>query len=222
MRLRKLIQCLLAGVSLQVSAAHALVYLIDDGSLENSAVAFTMPLTFANHFIAVAGGQTIESISIAWASRPPNTAAGTPLIAKLWSDPNGDGNPDDAVLLSAIAGITADLNAVGLAVFTTYDIPDVTLLIGQSFFVGGSVPSNTAVGVDRTPPISNESWFAPSADFLGSSPINLGEVANAELMVRANGTAPAAVPEPTSLALLATALFGFGVARHARIARAAP
>jgi hypothetical protein len=202
MQLRKFIGCLLIGASLQASAAHALVYSVDDGSTEAFLAFLAGPGTFGNHFTAVAGGQTIESISITWGS------FGDAVTAKLWSDPNGDGNPNDALVLSSVAGVTGG--------FTTYDIPDVTLLVGQSFFVGGTLAAGGAIGLDTTPPISNEGWFTGDADFLGSAPNNSGTALGAELMVRANATGPAAVAEPTSLSLLAISLLGFGLARRAR------
>jgi hypothetical protein len=124
------------------------------------------PFTFGNHFTAVAGGQTIESISIAWSG-----FGGDPITVKLWSDPNGDGNPNDALLLSSVAGVTANPNNVlGPALFTTYDIPDVTLFVGQSFFVGVTVLADTFIPLDLTPRSAMKGGLSELPIFSGPGP----------------------------------------------------
>jgi hypothetical protein len=131
---------------------------------------------------------------------------------KLWSDPNGDGNPSDGNLLSLIGGVTANPNAPGPAVFTTYDIPDVTFIVGGSFFVGASLPANTFVATDV--PVSNQSWVAGSSDFAGSAPMNVGTLAGVDLMIRAEGVAATAVAEPAPIALLLIGALALGLSRR--------
>ena len=136
---------------------------------KNSAVEKGQRLLFGNHFNIVAGGERITSISIVWGDPTFAQAAnGTSMTAKLWSDPNGDGNPSDAALLSSIAGITSSANT---NTFAVYDIPDITLLLGQSFFVGATItaPSGSPfhVGLDIGPS-SNQSWAASGSTFGGA------------------------------------------------------
>jgi hypothetical protein len=150
----------------------------------------------------VPGGETIGSVGIVWGGVPDGKA----MTSKLWSDPNGDGDPADAVLLSSVAGVTSD---AGTDTFATYDIPDVTLTLGQSFFVGGTIThleGEFPLAFDEDPPISDESWADETADFgPGSSPFNLGPIFG-DLMVRATGIPAAPVPEPHLLTLLGVAL----------------
>jgi hypothetical protein len=126
---------------------------------------------------------------IAWGAVPN----GTPFTARLWSDPNGDGNPSDAIQLSSLA---STVSLALLSTFVLYDIPDVTLAVGQSFFVGFTItaPGGFPAAADTTPPISNQSWATFGPNFPGSGLTPLGS----DLMVRANGVA-AVIPEPGAL-----------------------
>ena len=85
----------LAALAATASTSHAVVYSIDDGTAGAFVGVTNGTLTFANGFTAVAGGEVIQSIEIAWGL----VANGTSFTARLWSDPNGDGSPSDAVEL---------------------------------------------------------------------------------------------------------------------------
>jgi hypothetical protein len=185
-----------------IHAAQAQVlYSLDDGTADNSlGVTGGGTLTFGNQFTVVPGGETITSVSIAWGTPAfGGIANGTPITAKLWSDPNGDGQPDDSILLSSVNGVTSQ---AGANTFITYDFPDVTFLPGQSFFVGATITHNNnefPAAFDTNPPISNHSFAAVGTNF-NSGAINIGTAFGGDFLVRANGVS--SVPEPGSVALL--------------------
>ena len=82
---------------------------------------------------------------------------GLPYTVAIWSDPNGDGNPTDAVLLTTAGGVVANQ---GTDTFISTDIPD-TVITTSNFFVGFLI-GNTADGqfpsaFDESSPIFNRS-----------------------------------------------------------------
>src|SRR6478672_4424449 len=86
------------------------VYQLDDGTMEDS-VAFGNGLQnfeslWFNHFDVIAGQTSISTVSVAWGTpiAPDPSQNGTPVTIAVWSDPNGDGSPTDAVLLGSVAG----------------------------------------------------------------------------------------------------------------------
>ena len=80
-------------------------YMIDDGTAEDS-IGLTAGGTFVscNSFPVTGGNNVITSISIAWGTPafPDPTLNGLAYTAVLWSDPNGDGSPTDAVVLARL------------------------------------------------------------------------------------------------------------------------
>ncbi len=106
-------------------------YQIDDGFHENS-IGLTGggDIIWLNQFNVVAGMETINSISLAWGP----VAAGTPTTVMLYDDPNNDGDPSDAVLLTTA---NTTVSNPDLAIFATVDITDTFVgNVGESFFVG--------------------------------------------------------------------------------------
>ncbi len=75
-------------------------YMIDDGTSEDaiglSAGGDTIAL---NEFAVIPGSETITSVDIAWGTPVffDPSLDGLPYTVAIWSDPNGDGDPDDAV-----------------------------------------------------------------------------------------------------------------------------
>ena len=212
---------LVAALAFMATGANAgVVYAHDDGSGESSLGAGGgIKVIWLNAFTAVAGGNTIESIDIAFGHNgnedpPPN---GTTAIAYLWSDPNDDGNPLDAVLEATVAGTVQSSHTDTFINFALAS--PVTIGVGEVFFVGFqsidfavSRDTNSDAGqswlftdfglADLDP--TNLAGITGSADTFG----NLGFPGNA--LIRANG-----VPEPASVLLLGAGL-GFGVYRRRR------
>jgi formylglycine-generating enzyme required for sulfatase activity len=132
------LDCNLNGIpdEAEIGGVNPTPYLVDDGVPAEDVAAFGYPgneddgyLAWINQFSIVAGRETISAIIPACLDFMVPT--GTPFTVYLWSDPNGDGNPADAlVLASAPVTMSPTLTAV--------DIPDTYVgPAGTKFFVGG-------------------------------------------------------------------------------------
>ena len=140
------------------------VYMLDDGTSENS-IGLTAggEIVCLNEFAVIPGSETITSINIAWGTPafPDPSLNGLPYTVAVWSDPNGDGSPTDAVLLTTASGVVAD---EGTDTFIDVAITPTTITT-QNFFVGfgidqvaGQFPS----AFDEDNPLPNRSWIAGS------------------------------------------------------------
>src|SRR6266568_4167318 len=160
------------------------VYMIDDGTSED-AVGFgngaqNFESLWMNQFDVVAGQTMISTVSIAWGTPlfPDPSNNGTPVTIAIWSDPNGDGNPSDAVLLGSVAGT---IQNEGTDTFVDYTFsPPVDVSAFTSFFVGDMTPMNNGPehfyqGLDETPPSQMRSWIAANGD---GSPVDINNVGN--------------------------------------------
>src|SRR3954471_1703915 len=184
-------------------------YSIDDGTAEDS-IGLTAGGTFVacNSFPVTGGNNVITSISIAWGTPafPDPTLNGLPYTAVLWSDPNGDGSPTDAVVLAQVPGIIA---AAGTDTFITTPIPP-TMVTTANFFVGFLITHTAGqfpAAFDETAPtLPNRSWIDLTSninDLSGSAPIeSFGLVEN--WLIRADGNTggptPTGTPSPTPTA----------------------
>src|SRR3954463_15078037 len=184
-------------------------YSIDDGTAEDS-IGLTAGGTFVscNSFPVTGGNNVITSISIAWGTPafPDPTLNGLPYTAVLWSDPNGDGSPTDAVVLAQVPGVIA---AAGTDTFITTPIPP-TMVTTANFFVGFLVTHTAGqfpAAFDETAPtLPNRSWIDLTSNInnlSGSAPIeSFGLVGN--WLIRADGNTggptPTGTPSPTATA----------------------
>ena len=141
------------------------IYQLDDGTAED-AIGLTIggDIISLNEFAVVPGSETIKSVEIAWGTPVffDPSLDGLPYTVAIWSDPNGDGNPTDAVLLTTAGGVVSNQ---GTDTFISTDIPD-TVIATSNFFVGflithtaGQFPS----AFDESNPIFNRSYVAGGA-----------------------------------------------------------
>lgn len=151
-----------AFVLCAVTAANA-QYFIDDGTGETSIGITGAPngMLWSNSFVATAGNEKITGIQIAFGHQSNGGVPdGTPITAVLWSDNDLNGIPDQGGVLATFAGVTAN-NMTDT--FVNFDIPDVTLAVGQGFAVG-AVIQNTSVWFparqDTNTTLANRSYAA--------------------------------------------------------------
>src|SRR6476659_4235129 len=185
-------------------------YMIDDGTAEDS-IGLTSGGTFVacNSFPVTGGNNVITSISIAWGTPafPDPTLNGLPYTAVLWSDPNGDGSPTDAVVLAMAPGV---ISQQGTDTFITTAIPP-TMVTTANFFVGFLVTHTAGqfpAAFDESAPIPNRSFIALTSninDLSGAAPIeSFGLVGN--WLIRADGNTggptPTGTPSPTPTATI--------------------
>ncbi len=135
-------------------------------------------LMWLNSYQVAAGGELIKSIDLTWGAppRPLNTGNSTtpttngladwqnrayPATVLLYSDPNNDGNPNDAKLLAQADTTIANPNTPQ---FTTTPINPTELKVGQTFFVGALVRNVVRDQRPATADLSStnpgRSWFA--------------------------------------------------------------
>ena len=160
------------------------VYMLDDGTAEDS-VGFgngsqNFESLWMNQFDVISGQTMITTVSVAWGTPlfPDPSINGTAVTIAVWSDPNGDGNPSDGVLLGSVAGT---IQNAGTDTFVNYTFsPPVDVSAFTSFFVGDMTPMNSGPekffqGLDETPPSHMQSWIAANSD---GSPVDINNIGN--------------------------------------------
>ncbi len=200
----------------------ASTYQYDDGTSEQG-VGFgngaqNFEAIWLNQFAVIPGQTSITSVDVVWGSPlfPGFAPNGTPVTIGVWSDPNGDGNPNDGVLLGSVAGTVQNSDT---DTFVTYTFSSaVNLPTGAtSFFVGDMTPMNNGPqqfwqGQDTEDPAPNKSWAVAMSS---GSAVDLNNLGNNDFiftidsqglpgnwLIRAdsgNGT-PTPTPSPTPTA----------------------
>jgi hypothetical protein len=156
-----------ASVASLLGNIPLLTYVIDDGTAEDS-IGLTAGgnLLCLNSFPVTAGNNIITSISIAWGTPafPDPSLDGLAYTAVLWSDPNGDGSPTDAVVLATAPGVVAQ---EGTDTFISSTITPTTVTT-PNFFVGFVITQNAGqfpAALDETAPnLPNRSWVSLAGD----------------------------------------------------------
>ncbi len=114
--------------------------MIDDGTAENGVGLTTGgDIIELNEFAVIPGSEIITSISIAFGTPlfPDPSLNGLSYTAVLWSDPNGDGSPTDAVVLATAPGTVSQ---AGTDTFIVSNITPTTVTT-PNFFVGCIITS---------------------------------------------------------------------------------
>jgi uncharacterized repeat protein (TIGR01451 family) len=144
------------------SLLPAATYVLEDGTADDAIGLNTGgDIICLNEFAVIPGAEVITSVEIAWSapSFPDPSLDGLPYTVALWSDPNGDGDPTDAVLLTTASGVVA---FEGTDTFITTNISP-TLITTPNFFVGFLITHQAGqfpAAFDETAPMSNRSYLA--------------------------------------------------------------
>lgn len=160
-------------------------YMFDDGTAEDS-VGFgngaqNFESLWFNQFDVIPGQTAITAVEVAWGTPlfPDPSLNGQPVTVAVWSDPNGDGNPSDAVLLGSVAGT---IQNAGTDTFVTYTFsPAINLPAGAtSFFVGDKTQMNNGPeqfpqGLDENSTLHRQSWIAAMSS---GAPVDLNNPGN--------------------------------------------
>ena len=140
-------------------------YQVDDGDISTvwgiGSTYLGADFVWLNQYSVLVGHEVVTHIAIAWTAL---TTSEHPATLAIWDDPNNDGNPSDATLLTSIDVFST--NDFGLnqdaAKMSIYPIPPTNVgSAGSSFFVGAvaSVPPGTfVVAADNGGPQSR-SWM---------------------------------------------------------------
>jgi hypothetical protein len=181
------------GSDRSVNPIHRLLfpastYMIDDGTAEDG-VGFgngvqNFQAIWFNQFAVAPGQDTIASISIAWGSPTfLEELNGTKVTLGIWSDPNGDGDPSDAVLLGSTEGTIV---SAATDTFVTYPFSPAIALPGgaTSFFVGDVTPMNNGPehfyqALDENSGSHRQSWVAGMAS---GAPVDIDNIGNNDFL----------------------------------------
>ena len=132
-------------------------YFLDDGSAETGVGSGLGHLIWLNRFVVELGGGTIIAIGIAWWNMPD----GVPTTLLVYSDPNNDGDPTDAVLLR-----TVPVESVSYGPEKFLMVPIEATFVGDagdSFFIGALITTKEGqfpAALDTSSPYQAESWVA--------------------------------------------------------------
>ena len=196
------------------------IYSIDDGSAED-AIGLTGggDVISLNSFTVVPGTEQIDSVSIAWGTPafPDPSLNGLPYTVAIWSDPNGDGNPNDAALLATAGGVVS-MQGTDTFIDTSISATITTLKFFVGFLITGGDGQFPAAFDQTAPTFSNRSYVAGGAAGTGNiNDLNANDLPVAAIesfglvgnwLIRAHSPGdPSPTPTPTPTATPAGALW---------------
>jgi len=158
------------GNAKSVNPIHRLLfpastYMLDDGSAED-AIGLTAggDTICLNEFAVIPGSESISSVSIAWGTPAffDPSLDGLPYTVAIWSDPNNDGDPGDAQLLTTASGVVSQQ---GTDTFIQTNIS--ATITTNNFFVGfliTQLAGQFPAAFDESNPIFNRSYIAGGAN----------------------------------------------------------
>lgn len=208
-----LLLCAATVFAIGTSSAPAQVIGYDDGTAETS-FGFGLPpgnsaSIWMNAFPSTVPTSVVALQVIFGSPNFPggNVALTTPITFAVWSDPNNDGNPTDAILLATGSGTvtSTDTNT-----YVTYTFPTQVDVSG-GVFVGYSIDASAPFpqGYDQDNPTVGTSWAYGGSDLAvlsnNSGPFDLNTVFPGVATIRL-----VAVPEPATYLSGITALVLLG------------
>ena len=136
-----------------------ITYRIDDGSIENTiGLVNASDIAWLNRFDVEEGGEILRDVRFAWGEGLPPQFVATVYV---WSDPNRDGYPYDAVVLTSEIVF---VEGPGTGTLQTIDIADTYIgPAGTPFYVGALISADAGIGVapiDLGSPSTGRSWIA--------------------------------------------------------------
>jgi hypothetical protein len=153
---------ILASAFAAPSAVHASnLYALDDG-IPNSGLSYGLPTDYCwfQSFQTVGTTDALTNIQVMWA--PGMIPAGTPVKLCVWEDPNDDGDPADALLVSQLSAVVPNTAAL---TYTVYPIAPST--VHGRFFLGAILTTDGNLGtialLDYNSGLSGRAWFATDA-----------------------------------------------------------
>lgn len=162
----------------QLGYDHTVRYKIHDGVADNGfGTGEPGTLAWLQRFVAAEGLNTIREVGVEFALPWSGPAYnGLPVTVGVWSDPDGDGAPYDAVPIALMEVTIEDAPAADRQ-FVTLPAP-VSFSIGESFFVGAIMDRPQGPfypAATDTSGASTESWFAFDPTFF--EPDEIGDAA---------------------------------------------